>query len=105
MAERPRYVSIIGIWDKNWETERSINPYRVSRGEPLYIQENETGVLHSGNITKLKDDIMWYRVIINAKADWVGYLEFCGHSRDNRRVYSRRKITLRLGLDKKDPQI
>ena len=98
--EQPRYAHIYRIWDKNLESERAVNPYIQSRGQPLYIQEDEAGVLNLGYIHQLKGDIMWYRVIIHADKNWKGYLEFCAPTGDNRRAYSRHKITLRLTSDR-----
>jgi hypothetical protein len=105
IPERPRNAYICRIWDKYLENERSMNPYSLSRGTPLYTQKNETGILHLSNVRLLKGDIVWYRVIIMSNIDyWEGYLEYCGPSSDNRPAYSRRKIIVRSTTDIKDSQ-
>ena len=104
VAERSRYAFVERIWDKDLEREREINPNSLSRGEPSYLQENESGILYFGNRNQLKDDIMWYRVIIHANADWDGYLEYCAPSGDGRWAYSRRKISFQFSSDRKDSQ-
>lgn len=97
--EQPRRVSVENIWDKDWEVEHKINPYISLRGRPAYTQEHGTGVLHFGNRSQLKGDIMWYRVIIHANEDWSGYLEYCAPLGDGRYAKSRRRIILRLTPD------
>ena len=100
VVERPGHAFVEKIWDKDWERERTVNPFILSRGSPLYIQDNEVGILYFGNRSQLKGDIVWYRVIIHANTNWEGYLEYSAPSGDGRYAYSRRKIILQSTYNK-----
>lgn len=95
-------VEVANVWDGDSEREDRLGLIQPGhrRQRPSSFPDGTGGYLvrWQPHLNLLGNDRLWLRVIPDVRADWKGYLEFRGPSKNRKRAYQRKRVDIRLSV-------